>query len=144
MDRADGAVNVFAPINRIINFFDVRRKFAVELLHPGGRGCRNYNLQVGQSHLQRFDQLRANVHLADTDRMYPDDVPVGDGLFQLGAIAPKALAEAVTPAAAPPHPQEIVWCAQQQEESEDDVIQDLHRLSTNNVIGPEWSTKMGS
>ena len=54
--------------------------------------------------------------------MYPEDVPVGDGLFQLGAITPEPLAEALTPAAAPPHPQEIVRCAQPKKEGEDDVI----------------------
>jgi hypothetical protein len=60
----------------------------------------------------------ANVHLANADRMNPQDVPVRDGLFQFIVVLPKPLTEATPPISPPPHLQEVVWSRKQEEKVE--------------------------
>jgi hypothetical protein len=49
--------------------------------------------------------LSADIHLTYTDGMDPNQVPVGDGLFHLGTVTTKSLAESILPVAPAPHPQ---------------------------------------
>jgi len=80
----------------------------VQHAHPRGGGGGDNQLDIGQTRLKSLDNLHAEVHLADTDRMQPDDVPVADGLLELGGITAQPLPETLPPPPAASHPQKIV------------------------------------
>ncbi len=59
---------------------------------------------------------------ADADSVQPDDVAVGQRLFQGHVIFAKPLAKARQPVAAPPHPPEIVRRGQHEKNDEQYVV----------------------
>src|SRR3989442_1348927 len=91
MNQAQCAVHAFLVVDGIINLFDVRRQFALQFAHAG-RGCGgNNDFEVGHARFQRADELRANVHLATTHGVYPEDLAVTERLFDFGIEPAKAL-----------------------------------------------------
>ena len=67
---------------RIIDFADVRGHAAAQFAHAGGGGGGHHDFDIGHARLQRADELRAEVDLADADGVNPDDVAVGQRLFE--------------------------------------------------------------
>ena len=86
IDRRQRAVDEFAAVNRIINFADVRGQPAAQLGHAGGRGGGHDDFEVRHARFERADELRAEIDLADADGVQPDDVAVGQRLFEAGVV----------------------------------------------------------
>ena len=107
-DGGQGAPDKYPAIHRVVNLANVGGEFFVQLAHPRGGGGGDDQLKIGQARLKNLDKLHANVHLSDTDRMQPDDVPVADGLLELGGIPAQPLAETLPPPATASHSQKIV------------------------------------
>src|SRR6185369_1740821 len=110
------------PVDRIIDFENVRRKIALEFAHSGGGSRRNDNLKIWHSWFQGSDKLRAEVDFADAHRMDPQHVPVGDRLFDLGVVTAEPLTEILSPMAAPPQLHKVVGRAQQKKNREQNIV----------------------
>jgi hypothetical protein len=58
--------------------------------------------------------------------VHPENLPIGDGLFEFGIIYSKALAKAFSPMATPPHPHKIVRRGQYKKNRKKNVINGTH------------------
>ena len=67
-----------AVVNRVVDLADVVGQLAVQFAHAGRRGGGDDDLEVWHARFQRPDELGADVHLADADRVHPEHVTVGD------------------------------------------------------------------
>ncbi|MEE1550324.1 MAG: hypothetical protein V1244_01720, partial [Nitrospinaceae bacterium] len=107
-DGGQGAPDKSATVDRIVNPSHLGGELFSQLAHCRGGGCGDDHLEVGQSRLENLDQLHTDVRLADTNRMQPNDIPVADGLLELGGITAQSLPK--TPAPAPPasHSKKII------------------------------------
>ena len=105
---AESPGHATAPVNRVVDFADVRRQFALQFTHARSRRRRDDNLEVGEPRFERANELRASVNFTDAHGMGPKHVTIGDGLLEFAVVIPEALAEAALPIAAPSHPHKIV------------------------------------
>ena len=69
---------------------------AAQFGHAGGRGGGHDDFDVGQARFERADELRAEIDFADTDGVKPDDMAVGERLFEVRVVMPEALAKTGT------------------------------------------------
>ena len=106
----------------------MRRQPPAQFGHAGGRGGGHHEFNVGQAQFERADELGAEVDFADADGVDPDDLAVGERLFEVGVVAREPLAEAPTPVAAPPHPPEIIRRRQREKNREQNVVKCPHLI----------------
>ena len=102
-DSGQGTTDKTATVDRVVNPADLSREFSTQLIHCGGGGCGDDQFEVGQPWLENLDELQADVRLTNTDSVQPDDVPVADGLLELGGITAQPLAKTVPPSPATLH-----------------------------------------
>ena len=108
MNGVEGALNIQAAIDRIVDLGDVVRQLVPQFTHAGRRGGGHDYLEVRQARFERTNELGADVDFADAYGMHPKRVTIGDGLLELGIVSAEPLSEALPPITAPPHSHEVV------------------------------------
>jgi hypothetical protein len=70
--------------------------------------------------------LGAYIHLPDADSVHPQDVPISNGLPQLGIVSAEPSWKSWHPIAAAAHPHKIVRARKSETNREQDVVKDPH------------------
>lgn len=126
VDGRDGAVDVAFAVDGIVNFLDVGGEFSFELLHSCGGGGRDDDFEIGNFWFEHLDQLGAEIDFTDTDGVDPNGVAIGERVFGSGREFAEPFAEALAPASAAPHLQEVVGRREPEADREQKVIEGLH------------------
>ncbi len=127
MDRGDGAAHAAGKVDGVVYFFNMRWELFLKFAHASGSRGRDHELRQGQPLLQRMDQLRADIRFADAHRVDPNDVAIGEGVFERAGVTAEALPKPLLPIPAPPHLQEIEGRAKPKENEEKDLVKLAHR-----------------
>ena len=125
-DGAERAVDEFTAVQRVVNLADIGGQAVPQFAHAGGGGGGHEKLEVRHARFQGADDLRAKVHLPDADRVQPENVAVGQRLFEARIIFREALGESPAPVAAPPHPRKVIRRGQDEKKDEQDVVKGAH------------------
>jgi hypothetical protein len=86
----------------------VTRERSLEVAHPGSCGGGDYNFEIGQARFQGPNELRADVYLADADRMQPEDMAVGNCLLEFWVVIPEPLQKTCPPASPTPKAPKVI------------------------------------
>jgi hypothetical protein len=130
IDDAEGAADVFAAIDGVVDFFDVAGETFAEFAHSGGGGGRDDDLEIREAGFERADEMGGHVHLADADGVDPEDVAIGEGLFEAGVEFAEALREAGLPVPPAGHSPKVVGRTAEEKERKKDVIPEPHPCFT--------------
>ena len=126
IDEADGPLDVLPTIDRVVDLGDVGRESFPQEAHAGRGRRRDNDLVQREQGFHDLDQLRAEVDLADTHRVEPNHLTVGQRLFEFGVIQTKTFAEPGLPRSAAVHLQKIPRSRQGEPDIEEDVVEKTH------------------
>jgi hypothetical protein len=126
VDDGESAPDPFTAVDGVIDLADVGGQAAFQFGHAGRGGGGHDHLDVRQAQFERANELGAQVDFADADSVEPDDLAIGQRLFQVGAVIGKAFIEARTPVAAPPHAPKIIRRGQDKKDRKQDVVKCAH------------------
>ncbi len=71
--------------------------------------------------------MRADIYFSDADGVKPNDVTIGETLFEFAGIITEALSETTLPVSAPPHFEKIKRRAEKEADCEEEVVKSAHQ-----------------